>query len=160
MPTRTDTTPRLSGSRLCEISGVLRQTRDKWAGRGLVRAADHYDELDIVELVVLKSLFDSLKKSHVRIAWSQVRAELRGLVPGPTLSLVWDPQHRVAKLAFDDATIVTLVRHGRPVHVLDLGPSVKRARDAFRREVSAELPAASLAQPRRKARGRGRGDPA
>lgn len=137
MPARSDAIPRLRGSRLCEISGVLRQTRDKWAARGLLRAADDYDEFDLVELVVLNLLFSSLKKSHVPIAWRQVQPKLRDLLPSPVLTLVWDPQNRKAEFAFEAETIVALVNHGRPVHVIDLGPPVFRAREAFRRDTDA-----------------------
>jgi hypothetical protein len=137
MPVRPDDAPRLRGSRLCEITGVIRQTRDKWAQRGLLRSADDYDQFDLVELAVLKLLFDSLKKSHVTIAWARVRPNLREVMPGPQLTLVWDPQRRSAELSFDADEIVALARHGRPVHVLDLGSAVEWAREAFRREVEA-----------------------
>lgn len=137
MPDRSDTSVRLPGSRLCEISGVNRQTRDKWARDGLLRKGDDYDQLDLVELVILKLLLETLRKKEAKLAWAGIRPHLRNLMPGPQLTLVWDPQRRAAKLALTDEEIVPLVRHGRPVQVLDLGTAVDDARAAFRREVEA-----------------------
>ena len=137
MPRRSDASARISASRLCEISGVLRQTRDKWAQRGLLRSGEDYDELDLVELVVLNLLFATLRKSHVPIAWDHIRPSLREAVPREGMTLVWDPQRRSAAVAFDADAIVSLARQGRPVWVLELGDVVERARDAYRREVRA-----------------------
>jgi len=137
MPARSDDEPRVRGSRLCEIAGLNRQTRDKWVDRGLLTKTNECDQVDLVELIVLKLLSDNLKKGHVRIAWEEVRPKLREVVPGPNLTLVWDPQRRSAVLAFDPKEIVDLVRHGRLVQVLDIGHAIQWAREAFRREVAA-----------------------
>jgi hypothetical protein len=150
MPSAPDDVPRLRGSRLCEITGVIRQTRDKWAAQGLLREAESYDELDLVEVVILDALLGALKKSHAKIAWGIIRPKLRAVMPGPSLVVVWDPQTRSAELALDDATIVSLVRHGRAVHVVDLGAPVQQAREAFRREVE------TATQPERAKRQTGR----
>jgi hypothetical protein len=87
--------------------------------------------------VVLKLLLETLRKKDAKLAWTSVRPQLRDLMPGPQLTFVWDPQRRAAELALEPEAIVPLVRHGRPVQVLDLGSEVERARDAFRREVEA-----------------------
>jgi hypothetical protein len=137
MPSRSDESATLSCSRLCEIAGVNRQTRDQWALADLLRKASDYEELDLVETVVLKLLLDTLPKRHAKIAWPLVRPALRQVVPGPNLTLVWDPARRSAELALDVDTIALLVRHGRPVQVLDVGSAVTRAREAFRRDVEA-----------------------
>jgi hypothetical protein len=137
MPARPDDPLRLSGSRLCEITGVNRQTRDTWTDAGLLRKGNDYDQFDLVELVVLKLLLDTLPKKHAKFAWTRVRSQLKELMPGPQLTLVWDPQRRSAELAFDAEAIIPLVRHGRPVQVLDLGSAVELAREAFRREAEA-----------------------
>jgi hypothetical protein len=137
MPIHPDDQPRLSGTRICEITGVNRQTRDKWASDGLVRKSDYYDQLDLVELVVLNLLLHTLRKKHAKIAWIRVRAKLKDLLPGPQLTLVWDAERRTADLAFDRDEIVELVRIGRPVQVIDLGGAIERAREAFRRDAEA-----------------------
>jgi hypothetical protein len=137
MPSRPDDAKRISGSRLCEITGVNRQTRDKWASDGLLRKADDYDQLDLIEVVVLKLLLETLRKKHARIAWARIRPKLREVMATPRLTLVWDAERRLAELAFDPESIVALVKHGRSVQVLDLGGSVEDARAAFRREVEA-----------------------
>lgn len=61
-------------------------------------------------------------------------------MPGPQLTLVWDPRRRAARLALGEAEVVELVRHGRPVQVLDLGSAVEDAREAFRREIDLLAP--------------------
>jgi hypothetical protein len=137
MPARADdmsSAPRLTGSRLCEISGINRQTRDKWAAEGLLRKADDYDQLDLVETVALGLLLATLRKKHARVAWLAIRPELKSVMPGPQLTMVWDAERRSADLAFDAKTIAKLVRHGRPVQVIDLGTAIERAREAYRRD--------------------------
>lgn len=49
----------------------------------------------------LRVLFDKVKKSHVQVIWRDVQPKLRELMPGPALTLVWDPQTRSAELALD-----------------------------------------------------------
>jgi hypothetical protein len=140
MPKRPDAASRISAARLSELCGVNRQTRDKWISKGLLQQSEGCDQFDLVELVVLNLLFGTVKKSHVGVIWREVQPKLRELMPGPRLALVWDPQTRAANLALDDATIAGLVRHGRPVHVLDLGGPIELARAAFKREVGAMRP--------------------
>jgi hypothetical protein len=140
MPEKPDDARRVSGSRLCEICGVVRQTRDRWADQGLLRRADGYGELDLVEVAVLNLLYRTIRKMHVEVAWASVRPSLRSVVPGTQLTLVWDPQRRSAELALDDEAIARLVRHGRPTQVLDIGAAIDQARTAFRREVSRARP--------------------
>ena len=120
---------------MCEISGVNRQTRDKWARDGLLRKADSYDQLDLIEVVVLKLLLATLRKKEAKLAWLQVGPKLRELMPGPQLTLVWDGQRRAAELGLTADEIVPLVRHGRPVQVIDIGTPIEHAREAYRREL-------------------------
>ena len=135
MSTSPDKTARLSGSRICEISGVNRQTRDRWVDHGLLRKSDSYDQLDLIEVVVLKLLLSTLRKKEAKLAWMRVRPQLRELMPGPQLTLVWDGQRRAAELALTDDQVVALIRHGRPVQVVDLGTPIEQGREAFRREL-------------------------
>jgi hypothetical protein len=116
---------------------VNRQTRDKWAKAGLLHKGQDYDQVDLVEVVVLKLLLETLPKKHAKLAWTRIRAQLRDLMPGPQLTLVWDPQRSSAELVFEAEAIVSLVRHGRPVQVVDLGSEVERVRGAFHREAEA-----------------------
>jgi hypothetical protein len=155
MPAQPDDAARLNGSRLCEIAGVIRQTRDKWASQGLLRAADGYEEIDVIEVVILNALLTSLKKGHAKVAWVQVRPKLRDVMPGPGLAVVWDHQRRNAELVLDDSTIGSSVRHGRPVQVVDVGSAVLHAREAFRRDLqrsSATRPVRTRARKRRSGR--------
>jgi hypothetical protein len=135
MPQRPDKTPRLSGSRICEISGVNRQTRDKWVRDGLLRKSESYDQLDLIELVVLNLLLATLRKKEAKLAWIRIRPQLRDVMPSSSLTLVWDGQRRNAELALANDDIVACVRHGRPVHVIDVGTPIEQAREAFRREM-------------------------
>jgi hypothetical protein len=124
----------LSGARLSEVVGVLRQTRDAWAARGLLRRRDRYELFDLVELAVLSELSKFLRKHDVPVAWAQVRPALKTVVATPSLALVWDSQERRATLTFEDNEIMALVRHGRPIQVIDLGARIASARGAFDRE--------------------------
>jgi hypothetical protein len=118
-----------------------------------VRSDESYDELDVVEVVVLNILLSTLRKKHVRAAWQDVRPRLRTALPGAHLWVVWDPQRLEAELASDDAGVARLVRHGRPVQVIDVAPAVEEARGAFRREItrssSMETASKESRQPRR-----------
>jgi hypothetical protein len=134
---RPDVTRAISRSRLCEIGGVNRQTRDKWVARGLLPDNAPCGELDLIALVVLNALYGTIKKGHVPIAWRQIESDLRQSVPAGGLKLVWDIQARKAALASDDASVVELVRHGGPVHVIDLAERIDAVRTAFRNELSA-----------------------
>src|SRR5438552_2532586 len=98
MPGRSDTTPRLTGSRLCEITGVNRQTRDTWSHAGLLRKGDGYDEFDLGEAVVLKLLLETLRKKDAKIAWLSIRPRLKQVLPGRRLMMVWDATRRSAEL--------------------------------------------------------------
>jgi hypothetical protein len=137
MARRADDERSITRSRVCEIGGVNRQTRDKWAARGLLLNRDRCGELDLVELVVLSTINRTIRKGHVPIAWNQVRAKLREGLPTSGLTLVWDVQARKAEFARDERAIVDLVRHGRPVHVIDLAAPIDAARRAFRNELAA-----------------------
>jgi hypothetical protein len=127
---------RVAGSRLCELCGINRQTRDKWADGGLLRKRAAYEQLDLIEAVVLKLLLATLRKNEAKVAWMQLRPQLRSVVAGGDLTLVRDGQRRAADLALTAEDVLSLVRHGRPVQVLHLGPVVEDARAAFRREVA------------------------
>jgi hypothetical protein len=137
MAPRSDTARGLRPARICEFAGVIRQTRDKWVDRGLLSARVDCGELDVVELVALKTLYASVRKSHVPIAWTQVQPKLRETIPATGFVLVWDVQARRASFAHDATQVFQLVTHGRPVQVVDLATPIDLARKAFRNEVDA-----------------------
>ena len=140
-----DSEPRsfgLSANRLCAMTGVRYQTRDRWAKRGLLRKAPPYGELDLIEQLVLKALLATIPKSHVDLVWYQVRGDLRGIAGNNRAALVWDSELRQAKVSRSDAALSNLVRHGRPVYVLPLGEIVSQARAAYRAEARAAKRAA------------------
>jgi hypothetical protein len=132
----------LSANRLCAMTGVRYQTRDRWAQRGLLRKAPSYGELDLIEQLVLKALLATIPKSHVDLVWDQVRGALRGIAGNNRAALVWDSELRQAKVSRSDAALSTLVRHGRPVYVLPLGEIASQARAAYRAEARAAKRAA------------------
>ncbi len=141
MAEHSDDFPGLRASRLCAITGVRPQTRDDWVRRGLLDAAPQYRELDVIEQAVLKGILNRLPKSHIPLFWFSLRKELRAVVPSPRLTLVWDPEIRVATIARDTEQLVDAVRHGRPVYAVPLGELIVNARSAYRREVEALLEA-------------------
>jgi hypothetical protein len=132
----------LSANRLCAMTGVRYQTRDRWAKRGLLRKAPPYGELDLIEQLVLKALLATIPKSHVDLVWHEVRGDLTGIAGNHRAALVWDFEIRQAKVSRSDATLSDLVRHGRPVYVLALGEIASQARAAYRAEARAAKRAA------------------
>jgi hypothetical protein len=132
----------LSANRLCAMTGVRYQTRDRWAQRGLLRKAPSYGELDLIEQLVLKALLATIPKSHVNLVWDQVRGALPGIAGNDRAALVWDSELRQAKVSRSDAALSNLVRHGRPVYVLALGEIASQGRAAYRAEARAAKRAA------------------
>jgi hypothetical protein len=124
--------------RICEMAGVSRQTRQKWVDRQLLAQRSECGELELIELVVLRALYASIRKSHVPIAWGHVQPRLRDAIPAESVTVVWDMQTRVAVLASEESDVFALVAHGRPVQVLDLGTEIALARQAFRNEVDTQ----------------------
>jgi hypothetical protein len=124
-------------SRVCEICGVLRQTRQKWIDRGLLQERSACGEIDLMETVVLRILFATIRKSHVRIAWQQIQHRLRETIPNQGLTIIWDVERREATLVTADASVIGAVRHGRPVQVIPLDEPIAAAREAFRKEIAA-----------------------
>lgn len=135
----------LSANRICDLTGVRPQTRAVWVGRGLLRSADSYGELDVIEQAVVKELLAALSKSHVSMVWAEVRAHLRGALVGPDTVVVWDPQARQTHITSEHDALRDAVCHGRPVHVLPLGAFVAEARRVYRVELDARRAAAAAA---------------
>lgn len=125
----------LSANRICDLTGVRPQTRAVWAGRGLLRSAVSYGELDVIEQAVVKELLAALSKSHVPMVWAEVRAHLHDAFVGKDTVVVWDPQARLTHITNEHDTLREAVCHGRPVHVLPLGELVAEARRVYRVEV-------------------------
>jgi hypothetical protein len=141
---KTDGRVSISEVALCEIAGVHRPTRRKWASRGLLeQRRGGYTELDAVELAVLATLTGALAGADALIAWNELRDQLKALVPPPVLDVVFDTQYKRAALAVQPEDIPKLVRHGRPVRVIPIGETVANVREAFRRIAAATAPAAS-----------------
>ena len=91
-------------------------------------------ELDLIETVVLKMLYQIVRKSHVRMVWAQVQPSLRRRLPSAGLTVIWDPERRDAVLAVSDREIVEASRHGRVVQVIPLDHAIATAREAFHKE--------------------------
>lgn len=103
----------------------------------MVRQTGHEgcDEVDLIELTVLRALMDDLGPEEARIAWNQVRGSLTSRVPAGQLDVVYDSQRKLAKLASSIEEVAEGVRHGRPVRVLPLEEVLATNREAFRRAV-------------------------
>jgi hypothetical protein len=149
---------RLSANRICDLTGVNRQTRADWADRQLLRSAKDYGERDVMEQLVLNELLAKLKKSDVPAMWSEVQRHLRGSVVGADVVLVWDPGARRVQITAETTELRHAVCHGRAVHVLPLGELVAEARRLYRHEVEARKRAhATKAARSRKRPGQERG---
>lgn len=127
----------LSANRLCVLTGVRPQTRGAWKDRGLLRDAQFYGQLDLIEQAVVKALLETIPKGQVEFVWHEVRPRLRDFVAGPRAALVWDAETQTACVTRTDAELSDAVRHGRPVYVIPLGELVARARKRWQTEVSA-----------------------
>ena len=143
MTKKSDTFARLSASRICALTGVRPQTRDAWVERGLLRRAEAYGELDVIEQTVVKALLTTVPKSQVDLVWQETRPRLRESVGDAARTLVWDPNVRRVTITMTETELGAAVRHGRPVHALPLGELVLEARRVYRAEVQAARRAAA-----------------
>lgn len=135
MPMPSDNKPGLSASRVCKLTGVRPQTRDTWVRRGLLRTAERYGELDVIEQAVLKALLSLLPKSDVPLVWRELRPTLRLSTGHSDLLAAWDTQRRDVVITSTSNELSAAVRHGRPVFVIPLGDIVLEARRVYRAEV-------------------------
>jgi hypothetical protein len=135
----------MSESTLCKLADVTRQTRKRWVGHGLLRARpkDEYSLLDLLELVACKLLFDALGPSEGRDAWRQVREPYGSQLPQAQVDIVFSVSDRRASLVVDHGHLPDLVRHGRLVRVIPIGPEMTRVHEAFGRYRAGQLAADS-----------------
>jgi uncharacterized protein YheU (UPF0270 family) len=145
---------RLSANRICVLTGVNPQTRDTWVGRELLRDADDYGELDVIEQTVVKAMLAALPKGDVDLVWREVRPYLRHTLVSAAVALVWDREGRRVEIAEDDAALRAAVCHGHALHALPLGELVAEARRIYRAEV--EVRRAAAEAKRRRAGGKPR----
>ena len=99
-------------------------------------------------MAVVRELLDTLPKSHVPQAWAQIRAGLRTFRGDRQISVVWDPQRRVAALVDSNDELAELVRVGRAVYVVALEDVLRQAAEAYRVEIETRQ-SATPAQRRR-----------
>jgi hypothetical protein len=136
MARRSDGPPTISEERLCEIAGVNRTTRRKWAKRGLLRARKSgYEESDAVELSILNRLSTTLGPFDAAVAWRQIRDEVGNQEGSAKIDLVFDTQYKHALLTTGLARLGPKLRHGRPVRVISLNDAIEEIRQAFERLV-------------------------
>ncbi len=134
MARRPDGSATISEERLCEIAGVNRTTRRKWAKRGLLRARKTgYEESDAVELAVLNRLTALLGPSDGPLAWKQTRPEIAKQRSSAQVDLIFDQQYKEALLTTRVGSIGTRLRHGRPVRVINLSDVISEIRQVFKR---------------------------
>lgn len=146
-----DRFPGISGRRLCELAGVKPQTRDSWAGRGLLETRKHYVRSDLIDVLVLAALLSNLPKGEAPIAWQQIRTGLRGTITQAESAVVWDRRARRAVLARGAAAIGRAALASQTTTVIAVGASIVAARDAYAAEVDAwRRRRAATAQRRRK----------
>jgi hypothetical protein len=122
----------ISEARLCEIVGVDRSTRRKWAKRELLRVRKTYEERDAVELCVLARLTAVLGPTDAPIVWVQIRDDLMS-ADDQNLDIVVDAQYKGAFLTTDLGSSAERLRHERPVRVLSLERQLREIREAFAR---------------------------
>ena len=135
MAKRADVRGKLSELKLCELVGVTQQYRQSLVRRGLLDAARAAGcgQTDAIELAALNALARHLSPSELAVAWTELRSQLRDVVPKGRLDVVFDHELGSAQIVRDDGALRTAVINGRPVRAVELGPRLQEVLDAFRR---------------------------
>jgi hypothetical protein len=126
---------KLSELKLCELVGVTQQHRQSLVRRGMLDAAPAAgcSQTDAIELATLASLGRHLSPSELAVAWSELRLQLRDVVPKGRLDVVFDRELGSTQIVRDDQALRTAVISGRPMRIVELGPRLQEVLDAFRR---------------------------
>lgn len=144
MPSRSDSTRRLTEAQVCEISGTSQQRRQQWVKRSWLRKATSAGcgLRDALELVQLKTLIEVLGPADGAIAWLQVREGLEQPFPADPLDVVFDSQTKEAAIVTGGTDLRAMIAHGRPIRVVALAAVRGQTAEAFRRVADlAPLPA-------------------
>lgn len=131
----TDERGKLSELKLCELVGVTQQHRQSLVRRGMLEMAPPVgcSQTDAIELATLNALARHLSPSELAVAWSELRPQLRAVVPKGRLDVVFDRELGSTEIVRDDQTLRRAVISGRSMRVVELGPRLQEVLDAFRR---------------------------
>ncbi len=144
----------ISGSVLSKILGLPQTGYREWERAHLVvRKGSTYQELDAVQGAMVSVLIGHhLSHDDIRVVMRGVRQELSGTLPAGRIRLICHLQGRNGQLVVgdDDAAVGRAVSTGLSTVVIDVGDTVIRVRDAFRRELEMRA-ARGPAKPRRRA---------
>lgn len=122
----------LSQSKLCDIAGISRGTRARWAEAELLSKGAQLGELDLIEAVVFGRLVKELGVDDARIAWPDIRPQLRALGSGQ-LDVVYDLQDHRAHLTRTADEVYEVSSTGRLLRILPMQERLDAAREAARR---------------------------
>ena len=124
---------------VAEILGVDRQQFYEWKKLGLLGSREVRSRLtraDAVELAVLAELSRRIGGVKARIAYKQLRASVIVADPESIGEIVWVDQDRTALLVNPADDIRKLIRHPRPVLLIEVGAEIQRVLEAFQRDLS------------------------
>ena len=124
---------------VCRWADVKEPTHARWAAHGIVRDPGQMGcgLADAVELAVVARLFEHLGPDDARLAYSQIRDEIRELAePRPILDVVWDARFQKATLIRSESELVPLVRTGREFCVIPFAGDVADMIAAHHRAVA------------------------
>lgn len=130
MPTSSDSNT-LPASTVCDLAGVLRQTRDKWVKRKILASGSRLTVDDLVELAVFSLLSSQIGFEDARRAWLDVRSELAASIHEGRCILIVDLQRKRGELAVEQETALGSLAHGRPLRMYNLRKPVSQLQDDF-----------------------------
>jgi hypothetical protein len=138
----------LTESDLADLANVKRPRRSGWAKQGLLRIAgkgQRYGEIDAVELAAFAALVRALDFFDAKLAWLDVRAEIRTAALAERLLVLYDYQAKSAVCAGELAGLAAHLRPGHRYELIDLSDAVADIREAYRK-IKRAAPAARETQ--------------
>jgi len=127
---------RIRAAELCQRAGISQSKLNQWASRQICRGVgrEGADEQHAAEVVLAAALMDALHDTDcARRAIAQLRPGLQKGSFTDHLAVVWDEDLEEAVWAVGDAAIGALVKHGRRVRVIVVGPRLRSVLASIRR---------------------------
>jgi hypothetical protein len=124
-----DTGVELERARLCKLGKVPRGKHIRWSAAKLLADKPHYDELDLVEAVVLDQLTRTVKPQLAQAAWRQIRQSLDP--EASRVEVVLSPGTKRAFLISEALQLDQVLPRDEAVIVVELTSRIREARTRF-----------------------------
>jgi hypothetical protein len=121
-----DTTVELERARLCKLGNVPRGKHIRWGAAKLLAEKPHYDELDLIEAVVLDQLTRTVKPQLAQAAWRQIRPSLDP--EAPRIEVVLSTGTKRAFLINEALQLDQVLPRDEAVIVVELTSRIREAR--------------------------------